>query len=112
MGADFSLRRVCHRQDIAEGEVRYEVLRGVVKHGTNGRIRAAHDAFHAIESAQHVGRADHPGAAAAHKQVLGLVGHTDHFVGHHLADGEDQVIFGVQKAPVEFHRNGVLHQAF
>jgi hypothetical protein len=53
--------------------------------------RASHDSFHAIDSAQVVAAIDAVGSARAHENIFVVVGHADHFVRHHLANGENQV---------------------
>ena len=46
---------------------------------------------------------DHGAAAQAHKQVLGIVGHAHHLVGHHLAHRQNQVESAVHQQVVYFH---------
>ena len=50
-------------------------------------------------------------AAAAHEDVLIPVGHAYHLVGHHLADGQNQIVGGIQQKPVHFHVDGVGNHA-
>ena len=54
-------------------------------------MSAAHDALHAVDRAQVVAAVDAFAAAGADEDVLGEVGHADDFVGHDLADGEDEI---------------------
>ncbi len=84
----------------------------VVKHRAHGGFVLAHDALHAIKSAQYVGGVDHAGPASAHKDILGVVGHAYHLMGHHLADGQNQVVCRVHQMAVDLHRNRLIHQAF
>ena len=56
-----------------------------------GLIGAAHDALHAVDGAQVVAAVDAFAAAGADQNVLGVVGHADDFVGHDLADGENEI---------------------
>ena len=68
-----------------------EVVGGVVEHIANRIFRAAHDAFHPVDRAQVVAAIDPFAAAGPNQNVLGVVGHTDNFVRHHLANGKNQI---------------------
>ena len=42
-----------------------------------------------------------PRAAGSDEQILVVVGHADHFMGHHLADRENQIVSAFPHQPVE-----------
>ena len=89
-----------------------EVVGGVVEHVAHGIHGAAHDALHAVDRAQVMAAVDALAASRAHQDVLVVVGHADHFVGHDLADGEDQVEAALRDEPVDLRRPRIIQLAF
>ena len=83
--------------DVDDGQVRGEVLAGVVEDAADGRLGAAHHALHAVDGAEEVGAVDADGAAGADEDVLVAVGHADDLVRNDLADGEDEVVAAFSK---------------
>ena len=72
-----------------------------------GRSLRSHHALHAVDRAHHVGLVDHVAAAHAYEQVLGVVGHAHHLMGHHLARGDDEVVAFVHDPPIDLRRDGI-----
>ena len=44
------------------------------------------------------------GTPGAHENILGVIGHADHLVGHHLPRGEDQIESPVGEQPIHLGR--------
>ncbi len=82
-------------QHIDDGQMLREVVGRVVENGAHRVVGAAHDALHAIDRAQKMRAVDAHDAAGADENILVVVGHADHLVRHHLADGEDEVVAAV-----------------
>ena len=81
-----------------------EAIGCIVEHRAHRIFGAAHDALHAVDGAQVVAAVDAFAAAGADENVLVVVGHADHFMRHHLADGEDQVEAAFEKHAVHLRR--------
>ena len=73
-----------------------------------GLIGAAHDALHAVDGAQIVAAVDAFAAACADQNVLGVVGHADDFMGHDLADGENEIESALRNEPVHLRGPRVI----
>ena len=89
-----------------------KVIGGVVEHVAHGIVGAAHDALHAVDRAQIVAAIDALAAARADQNVLVVVGHADHFMGHDLADGKNQIEAALRDQPVDLRRPGIIQLAF
>src|SRR6185503_4007336 len=74
-----------NRVNVNNRQMAKEVVGGVVEHIANRIFRTAHDAFHPVDRAEIVAAIDPFAAAGPYQNVLGIVGHTDNFVRHHLA---------------------------
>ena len=75
----------------------------IIKNCPHRRIRISHDGFQIAERAQHMGAVNHGPSSQAHQYVLGVVGHADDLMGHHLANGQYQVKAAVHHAVVYLH---------
>ena len=80
-----------------------EVLLGIIIQHPGGAVPHAQSLLHTADRGEHVALVDHGTAAQTHKQVLGVVGHAHHLVGHHLAHGQNQVEAAVHQQVVDFH---------
>jgi hypothetical protein len=89
-----------------------EVIGGVVEHVAHGIDGAAHDPLHPVDSAQIVAAIDAVAASRAHQNVLVVVGHADHFMGHDLADGENQIEAAPRDELVDLRRPRITQLAF
>src|SRR5581483_252211 len=79
------------RLHINDRQMAKELVRSMVEHGAHRILCAAHNAFHAVDSAEIVAAVDAFTAAGAYENVLGVVGHADYFMRHDLADGKNQI---------------------
>lgn len=51
-------------------------------------------------------------AAGADKDILVVIGHPDHLMGHHLADGEDEIRTVFNQQFIHLGRPGIVDPAF
>ncbi len=89
-----------------------ETIRGVIENIAYRVFGAAHDAFHAINRAQVVAAVDALAASGPHENVFVVIRHADDFVGHDLANGENQVEAALSNQPVHLRRPRVVQLAF
>src|SRR5690554_778044 len=68
--------------------------------------------FHSISSTKEMGLIDHVRTTAAHKHILTVIGHSHHFMGKDLTNGDDQVIFPTYDAFINHHINGKIYDPF
>ena len=94
------------------GRCSEEMIGGVVEDVAHGIFGAAHDALHAVDRAEVVAAVDALAAACADQDVLGVVGHADHFVGHDLADGEDEIESAARDEPIDLRGPRIVELAF
>ena len=78
-------------EHVDDRQVAEEVVGGVVEDVADWIVGSAHDALHAVDGAEIMAAVDAFAAAGPDQDVLVVVGHADDFVGHDLADGEDQI---------------------
>src|SRR6516225_1010028 len=78
-------------EHVNNGQVSQETIGGVIENVADGVLSAAHDALHTVNRAQVVAAIDPVAAPCAHENVLVVIGHADDFVGHDLADGENEI---------------------
>src|ERR1035438_5978829 len=76
---------------VDDGQVAQKMVGRVVEHVAHGIDGAAHDSLHAVDGAQVVAAVDAFAATGADEDVLCEVGHADDFMGHDLADGENEI---------------------
>ena len=67
-------------------------------------VRPAHHALHSVGGTGEMAFIDRLLAACAHEEVLQVVGHADHLVGNHLADGNQERIAAVAERAVDLDR--------
>ena len=94
------------------GRLPQEAVGGVVEHGAHRILGAAHDALHAVDRAEVVAAIDAFAAARADQNVLGVVGHADHFMRHDLADGENQIEAAARDEAIDLRGPRVVQLAF
>ncbi len=100
-----------HRKDVGQGEAVQEVLFRVVKDLAHRGVVTAHQLLHAVNRPQEMRFVDDLLPAAAHYDVLGVVGHAHNFMGNHLADGDNQIIGAFQDLSVDLHGDGKIQQS-
>ena len=106
------IARICGTgQNIKQGQIFEKMLLRIIKNAPHGGEILAHDAFQPVKCAEHVACIDHGSAAAADKDVFGIIRHTDDLMRHDLPDGNDQIIRRVQKAAVDLNINCGINQA-
>src|SRR5690242_1889494 len=71
-------------QNIHYRQVLDEVARGIVQDAPDWIIRASHDPLHAVNSAQKMAPIDAVLSSGSDQNVLVVVRHPDHFMGHYL----------------------------
>src|ERR1700748_1080794 len=81
-----------------------EAIGCVVENGADRILGTAHDALHAIDSAEIMAAVDSFASAGPDKNVLVVIAHADHFMRHHLADGKDQIEAVFEKHAVHLCR--------
>ena len=85
---------------------------GVVEDASQRRVGPAHHPLHAVGRADEMALVDARHPARADENVLVVVGHADDFVGHDLADREDQVVSAFPHQAVELGRPRLAVNAF
>ena len=96
---------------VDDGPMLEEAVGRVIEHGADGILRLAHDALHAVDGAEVMAAVDAFATAGADQNVLVVVGHSDNFMGHHLADGQDKIPLAVDDVPADLRGPGVMELA-
>jgi hypothetical protein len=100
-----------HGKHIDDGQMPQEMFRCVVEHVAHGIFRAPHDPLHPVHRPQVVAAVDALAASRAHQDVLVVIGHADHFMGHNLADGKNKIEAAPRDEPVDLGRPCVVQLA-
>ena len=99
-----------HRQYINDGDIAEKLIGGAIQDSAHRIIGSAHDPLHAHHRAQVVAAMNAERTGRADQDVLVVIGHADHFVRHHLADGKHQVEASLGDHAVHLRRPGVVEQ--
>src|ERR1700722_4038223 len=107
---------VCRASDngeyVDDGQMSQETIGGVIQNVAHGVLGAAHDALHPINSAQVMAAVYALPATRAHENILVVIGHAYHFMGHDLADGDNEIEAAACNEPVHLRRPGIAQLAF
>ncbi len=98
-------------QHVHNWQIAAEQLFGPVEDPADRRVDLAQSSFDSAGGTDKVGGVDPQWAARADEEVLVVVGHADHLVGHHLAQREDQVVATLADEPVHLGRPGLVEAA-
>ena len=101
-----------HSKHVNDGQISQKMIGGVVENLTHGIFSAAHDALHPIHCAQIMAAVDSIAASGADENVLVVIGHANHFMGHDLADREDEIKATTRNEPVHLRRPCIVQLAF
>ncbi len=99
-------------QDVYNRQVLDEMARGIVQDSTPRIVGPPHDAFHAVDGPEEMAAVDTVRPAGADKNVLVVVGHSNHFMGNNLPDRKDQIEIPFDQHAVDLNRPGVVQLAF
>ena len=85
-------REANNGEHVDDGDIAQKAFGGVVEDGADRIFSASHDALHAVDGSEVMAAIDAVRASRADQDVLGVVGHADHFMRHDLADGEHKIM--------------------
>src|SRR5690554_7941246 len=89
-----------------------KMIGSIVEDTSHGCVGTSHHPLHAINGTYVVALVDTLTATRTHEDVLVVVGHPHHFVGHHLTDGKDQVEAPLHQQSVYLCRPGEVQLPF
>ena len=99
-------------EDVDDGQVTEKAIGGVIEHGAHRILGTAHDALHAVDSAEIMAAINAIGAASADEDVLGVIGHAYDFVRYNLTYGEDEIEVTPGYEAVDLRRPRITQFAF
>src|SRR5579863_8771300 len=97
---------------VDDGQVSQETIGCVSEDVAHGVVCAAHDALHPVNRTQVMAPVYALAASRAHENILRVVGHAYHFMGHDLADRENKIEVAMDNEPVHLCRPRVVQLAF